>query len=96
MLGCLWYVAVELAWDAIERRSDGQRSSALDLRRINEVSTVVVVSLVVTASAYAASSLDAPRTLLRQAVIVIALLAALVIAIRHILATAPPAADDRN
>jgi hypothetical protein len=96
VVGCLWYVAVELAWDSIERRKGVKRSPALELRRINEVSSIVVISLGVTVTAYAASSLDAPRTLIGQAVIVVALLAALVFAIRHVVATGARPAESRD
>ncbi len=87
VVGCLWYLAVELAWDSIERRNGVKRSSDLELRRINEVAVVVVISLGVTVSAYAASSLDAPRTLIGQAAILTALFAALLLVIRQLTAS---------
>lgn len=90
VVGCLWYVAVELAWDSIERRKGVRRSRALELRRINEVSSIAVISLGVTVTAYAGSSLDAPRTLIGQAVIVVSLLAALIFTIRHVETTGAP------
>ena len=93
VVGCLWYIAVELAWESVDRRTWARRSTSLGLRRVNEVATVVVVSLAVTVTAFAGSSLDAARTLPRQAFIVIALLVALGFAIRRIVATAPAAGD---
>lgn len=96
IVGCLWYVAVELAWDSIERRDGARRAIALDLRRINEVASVVFIALAVTATAYAASSFDLSRTLVRQVVLVVALIAALVLAIRHVVATSPVSAGEQN
>lgn len=88
VLGCIWYVAVELAWDSIERRDGGHRSSALDHRRAFEVATVVVISLAVTSAGFAASTLAPQRTLFAQAAMVLVVLAALGFAIRHVDATA--------
>lgn len=94
IVGCLWYVAVELAWDSIERRDGAERAMTLDLRRLNEITTIVVAALAVTVSAYAASSLETPRTFFRQAVLIVALIAALGIAIRHLVATSPTTMGD--
>lgn len=94
IVGCLWYVAVELAWDSIERRDGAERATTLDLRRLNEVTTIVVMALVITVSAYAASSLEVPRTLLRQVVLILALLGSLGIAIWHLVATSPTATGE--
>lgn len=96
LLGCLWYVAVELAWDSIERRDGARRGTALDLRRTNELAAIVVISLAVTVSAYAASSFDVPRTLARQFLLIVAVIAALVLTIRHVVATAPTNEEGRT
>jgi len=89
VLGLLWYVAVELAWDAIERRDRSERSSAYNHRRAYEVATVVVVALVVTAIGFAGSTLAPARTLFAQGVIVVGVFVALAFAIRHITETTP-------
>jgi hypothetical protein len=57
---------------------------------------IVVISLGVTVTAYAASSLDAPRTLSGQAVIVVAVLAALIFTIRHVIGTGGPPAESSD
>ncbi len=96
VLGCLWYVAVELAWASIECRDGAQRGTALDIRRINEVASIVVISLAVTMSAYAASSFDVSRTLARQVLLIVAVIAALGLAIRHVVATAPTKGEAKS
>jgi hypothetical protein len=96
VVGCLWYVAVELAWDSIERRNGVKRSSALEFRLFNEVASVVVISLGVTVVAYAASGLDAPRTVIGQAAIVVALFAALLFATRRLTATVSPRSESSD
>ena len=87
VVGCLWYVAVELAWDSIERRDGGERTSALVHRRVHEVATVVTLSLIVTISGFLASGVAPPRTLLTQGPIVVGLLAAIGLTSRHLVKT---------
>ena len=87
VVGCLWYLAVELAWDSIERRDGGERSSALVHRRVHEVATVVTLSLVVTIAGFAASGVAPQRMLLTQGPIVVGLIAALGLAARHVATT---------
>ena len=43
VLGVLWYLAAELAWEGIERRDGATRSSAFNDRRIDEATTVLVL-----------------------------------------------------
>ena len=76
-VGCLWYVAVELAWDSVEQREDGARGRSLDRRRINELATVVTVALVIAIVGASASGFSRPRTLLVQAPIVLSLFVAI-------------------
>ncbi len=45
VLGLLWYVAVELAWDAIAHRDGVARPRALVNRRIEEVTTIVISTI---------------------------------------------------
>ena len=47
VVGCLWYVTLELAWDSIERRDGGERTAAYAHRRVFEVTTVVTLTLAV-------------------------------------------------
>lgn len=84
VLGCLWYVAAELAWDAIERRDGTERSSALDNRRTYEVATVVMLSLTITTVGFLVSFLAPARTMLVVGLVVLGLLAALRLATRHL------------
>ena len=80
---------MELAWDSIERRRGSQRSSELDVRRIQEVSSVVVLSLAVTVTAYLMSGFSIERSLLGQVIVIGAVISALVFALTHIVSTAP-------
>jgi hypothetical protein len=84
LIGSLWYVASELAWDAIERRSGAIRTRTLDARRAFEVSTVVTIALAIAAAGFAASSLAPTRTLLSVGVVVGGLFVGLAAATRHI------------
>ena len=84
LIGTLWYIASELAWDAIERRSGAVRSPELDYRRSFEVSTVVGVALTITASGFLASRLAPTRTLLSVGIVVIGLFIAIGMATRHV------------
>lgn len=88
-IGCLWYVAVELAWDSIDRRDGAVRSVAYNLRRVQELSSVVVICLGVTWIAFALTALGPSRTLVGRGVLLLLALAALAVAIGHIASTAP-------
>ena len=89
VIGCVWYVAVELAWASIERRDGSQRSAAVTVRRLQEVATVVVVALIVSLVGLAGSMLAPERTLVIQMAAIAAVLAALVVAVRHLVRTGP-------
>ncbi len=84
VLGILWYVTAELAWDAIERRDGVTRSSAFNNRRIDEGAIVVTLSLAITAAGLLASSFAPVRTVLTVGPVIVGLLAALVLATRFI------------
>ena len=92
VVGLLWYVALELAWDSIERRRGGTRTSAMSDRRIQEVSTVVALSLVASIGAFTLSGAGPERSALVEATIVAGLLVVLAATSRHL--TTHPAADD--
>jgi hypothetical protein len=77
VLGSLWYVAVEVAWDAIERRDGAERSVALDHRRTHEVATVMMLSLVTTTAGFLLSFLAPTRSLLVVGLVILGLLVAL-------------------
>lgn len=95
VLGILWYVAAELAWEAIERRDGVNRSGAFDDRRIDEVATVAALSLVITAAGFIASALAPRRTVFTVGLVIIGLLTALILATRLLRAAAnqPPAPE---
>lgn len=89
VVGVGWYVAVELAWDSIERRGGTQRSNELDLRRIQEVSSVVMLSLAMTVTAFVISGIGIERSLVTQVLVIGSVIAALVIALSHVISTSP-------
>jgi hypothetical protein len=84
IIGILWYIASELAWDAIERRDGAKRSATLDFRRAFEVSTVATVALAITAAGFVASNLAPTRTLLSVGFVIGGLYVGLSLATRHV------------
>lgn len=51
-VGVLWFVAAELAWDSIERRDGLRRTRAYTSKRVDETTTVVLVSLGVSGAVF--------------------------------------------
>ena len=84
VLGVLWYLAAELAWEGIERRDGATRSSAFNERRIDEATTVIVLSLVVTTTAFLTSFLTPVRTVLAVGLVIVGLITALNLANRRL------------
>lgn len=84
LVGVLWYVAAELAWDAFERRDGIERTRAFTDRRVVEVSSVVLLALLTTAAAFALSGVAPVRTLFVLAGAVVALAYVLGAATSHL------------
>ncbi|MDJ0497892.1 MAG: hypothetical protein QNJ89_08685 [Acidimicrobiia bacterium] len=84
VVACLWYLAAELGWEGIDRRDEAQRSAALNSRRINEVATVILLSICVAAVALATSSFAPVRSLSVVGVAVLGLLLTLGLAVRRV------------
>ena len=84
VLGVLWYLAAELAWEGIERRDGARRSSAFNDRRIDEATTVLVLSLAVTTAAFLSSFVTPVRTVVAVGVVVVGLITAFNLANRHL------------
>jgi len=84
VLGVLWYLAAELAWEGIERRDGATRSSAFNDRRIDEATTVLVLTLAVTTAAFLTSFLTPVRTVLAVGLVIVGLITALNLANRHL------------
>jgi len=84
VLGIGWYMAVELAWDAIERRDGVKRSSAFNDRRIDEVTTVVTLALVISTAGFLLSFLAPVRTVLVSGLVIICLIAGLRLSTRRL------------
>jgi len=87
VVGIVWYMAVEMAWDAIERRDGVERSSAFNDRRIDEVTTVVILALVITTAGFLLSFLAPVRTVLVAGLVISCLLAGLRLATRRLQAS---------
>lgn len=88
MVGILWYVTAELAWDAIERRDGVRRTKAFRDRRIDETTTVVLVTLGAAGLGLLASSQAPVRTAFALGPILVGLLLALGMTTRHLRRTA--------
>ena len=68
--GTTYYAASELAWHSLERRRHGVASAEVARRRIVEVTTVVAVSLALTATALVLSSGSPVRVAWVQGILV--------------------------
>ncbi len=84
VVGCLWYIAAELAWDAIERRDGAGRSKALENRRVHEIATVVALALAITTAGYLTAFLAPARTLVAEGLGVLGVVAVIGLAIRRL------------
>lgn len=86
VIGCGWFAVVELGWEAIERRAGGQYRPAASVRRVQEVTTVIVVAAGLGVTAVTVAALAPARSVMLQAAVVVGLLAALASLIRALLA----------
>lgn len=84
IVGCLWFVSVESAWSSIERRDDVVRPPAVDRQRLNDVSVIVAVTVIVGLGAVLLLPLAPTRTLLVRAVILGLVLALMAEAVRRL------------
>ncbi len=78
IVGCLWYVALELAWASMEQRRDVDRTEAVGRQRRREVAQVVMVAILVGAGGSLLASVAPTRTLALQAAVIAAFVAAMV------------------
>ncbi len=81
IIGCLWYVSTELAWESIGWRSDTVHAPAIATQRTQEVATVVIVTIAIGLAAVGLASVAPSRTLLLRALAVGAVVAGLGIAL---------------
>ncbi|MEM9652144.1 MAG: hypothetical protein AAGA65_08605 [Actinomycetota bacterium] len=88
-IGCGWFVAVEVGWEAIERRKGARYTAAATARRIQEVLTVVGVSVVLGGAATVTASLAPARSVPVQAVVIGGLLVALAGVVRALVPQTP-------
>lgn len=86
VLGCWWFVAMELSWEAVDRRTGVRSTQAAMMRRVQDVVTVVAVALIVGLIASSATSFAPVRSVVMQAVVLTGLLAAFVSVARHVAA----------
>ena len=87
VIGCLWYLAVEMALASVEQRNGTERTPAVSRRRIYEVAMVVAIAAAVGAGGLLVASIAPARTLVIQVLVSLALLAALLGAVRHLINT---------
>ena len=76
LIGCGWFVAAELAWEAIARRDGFERARSATLRRLQEVGTVSALAVAVGLVAIVGSGAPPTRTLPLQALVVLLFAAA--------------------
>jgi len=69
VIGCLWFVTIETGWEALDRRDGSRRSAGSVAWRVQEVTTVVVVALILGLVAAVSTSLAPSRTVLLQALV---------------------------
>ena len=87
VIGCLWYCTAELAWDSIERRDGHQRTRAVNIRRLQEVASVVGATVVLALVSLILIGQAPDRTLWIQVLTLGMAVAALIAAGRHLTAT---------
>lgn len=84
VVACLCYLTAELGWEGIERRDEARRSAAFNTRRINEVATVILLSLGVATVALVTSSLAPVRSVAVVGIVVLGLLLTLRLTVRRV------------
>lgn len=84
LIGCLWFVAVELGWYAIQRRGRDMVPVEVTVQRIREVATVVTVTLAVGVVAVGAATFSPPRSLLVRALLAATLVGGLAAVLRQL------------
>jgi len=80
--GCVWYLALECAWEAIERRDGARSTGAAERQRLRELLAVVALSLGVGLVSAAATVVAPLRSVLLQALAIGALLAVFTVLLR--------------
>lgn len=94
VIGCLWFASIELGWEAIDRRNGYEATPAVGARRLQEVLTVIGVTLVVGVVAVAMQSFAPARTMSLQVLVVAGFVAAFVTVARRLTTTyGEPAGD---
>ena len=67
VVGCCWFISVELAWEAIDRRDGIPRAPSVSRARVRDVAIVVGLALATTFVAVLGSAAPPVRTLPLQA-----------------------------
>lgn len=83
-VGLIWYIAMEVSWHALDRRDGTIYTSAALARRVQDVTVVVGLSLVVGLVAIAAATFAPGRSVGLQALVLGAVLAALAVVVRQL------------
>lgn len=81
IIGCLWYISTELAWESIGWRSDTILTLAITTQRIREVATVVIIAIVIGLAGIGLATQAPSRTLLLRAFAVASVVIALAVAL---------------
>lgn len=83
-VGCGWYLATELAWEAINRRPVCRFEPVATRHRAQEIVSVVAISCLVATIALAASNLAPRRTVLGEVVVIVVVLAGAAAGVRRL------------
>ncbi len=70
IIGALWFVTLEAGWEAIDRRSGSTYSAAATARRLQEVGTVLGLSLLIGLLATLAATVAPCRSVLIQGLVI--------------------------
>jgi len=92
-IGCLWFVTVEIGFEALDRRDGVRRTAAATAQRVQEVTVVVASALGLGLVAIAATPLAPIRSVLVQAVVLGLVLGVFVAMLRRVAAASPAARE---
>jgi len=83
-VGCLWFVTMEMSWEAIDRRRKGTRTTGAMARRVQDIAAVLGITLAIGLVASATATFAPERTVLIQALVFVILFGGCVAMIRQV------------
>lgn len=89
--GCLWYLTLELGWEAIDRRDGARHTPAAQRQRLQEVVAVLGLSICAGGVAILAAAGAPTRSVAVQAITIGAVFAVIVVLLRRLTGLGTPA-----